>query len=111
MKILFPLLAYILIGAFEVAGDVLGKKWADGEGASFLVICMGLYTISGLLFAVSLKFQELTTAAIMFGAVSTIVTIAFGHYLFQEEIGTLQIVMIGLLMVVFGLQIYESLTE
>ena len=106
---IFPLVAYILMSIFEAVGDILGKKWAIGDGASFLLLTMGLYLMSGLLFAVSLKFYELSTASMMLAAINMLVAIGAGVWLFNESITTTKIIAGVLLLIAFGLQIMESM--
>ena len=72
--------------AFEVAADVLFKKWSlNGRGA-FLLIGMVLYAVGTAIWAYSLKFELLSRAISVFTIVNLIAVTIAGFVIFKEDL-------------------------
>lgn len=95
MPYLGPILIFIAV-LFEVAADVLFKKWALEDSKLMLSAGLGLYFIGTVIWAYSLKHDELSKAIIVFVVFNLILAVLAGVYIFGESLTTVQKVGIAL---------------
>ena len=96
----------LLAIAFEVAADILFKKWSLDGRNTLLLIGIGLYTIGTIGWAFSLKFESLSKAVSVFMVLNLIAVILAGYFIFKEEVslvngagiilGVVSVVLMGL---------------
>jgi undecaprenyl phosphate-alpha-L-ara4N flippase subunit ArnE len=72
--------------AFEVAGDVLFKKWAIESRNILLVFGLLIYFAGTVFWAISLKYEYLSKAITMFTVINLVVVVLVGAILFKENL-------------------------
>ncbi|MDO8529374.1 MAG: SMR family transporter [bacterium] len=90
----FILIAMAII--FEIAGDVLFKKWSLGNKNTFLYIGLLIYATGTVFWAFSLKYEQLSKAISVFTIVNLIVISLIGILFFKEDISFTNKIGIGL---------------
>jgi multidrug transporter EmrE-like cation transporter len=79
--------ALIVVGvALEVAGDIFLKKWADGGSRTWFVVGFTLYLAGTLAWARSLKYEDLSKAAVLFTVANMLAVVVAGAALFGEKL-------------------------
>ena len=71
---------------FEVAADLLFKKWSLGSQDYFLAFGLLLYFIGTVFWAYSLKYENLAKAIPVFTILNLIFVIIAGLVIFKEDI-------------------------
>ena len=89
MKYLAPALIFVAV-VFEVVADIFFKKWALAEGKVFLAVGLVLYFVGTVIWAYSLKFEDLSKAIVVFVVLNLILAVLAGAYLFGETLTTMQ---------------------
>ncbi len=90
-------LGLIVLGTlFEVAGDILFKKWSLSDKTPLLIAGLVIYFIGTVFWAFSLKQGELARAASIFTILNLVLIVAAGFFIFHEEVTLWQRVGIGL---------------
>jgi multidrug transporter EmrE-like cation transporter len=97
MKYFFIILV-IIVSILEVAGDILFKEWSIQKKNIYLIIGTILYMGATIFWALSLKYQNLSKAVVIFGVLTVIIGVLVGVFIYKEPISTLNV--IG---VIFGL--------
>lgn len=80
---------FILIAAatlFEVAGDVLFKKWSLEHRAVWLTLGLVIYFVGTAFWAYSLKYELLSRAISIFTVVNLVAIVLVGVLFFNEEL-------------------------
>ncbi len=83
------LIFYILILTavlLEVAGDFFFKKWSLSDNLTTLLVGFGVYFLGGVLWALSLKYEALSKAIIIFTLLNLILVVFIGLFWFKEQI-------------------------
>lgn len=75
--------------AFEIMADILFKYWSINARGVFLWGGVALYGIATIIWANSLKFEQLSKAITIFTVVNLIVVILVGVALFNENLSLL----------------------
>ncbi len=78
----------LLAVAFEVAGDVLLKKWAAENHA--LLLALAVYFVGTVFWAFSLKHEYLSKAVAVFTVLNLAAVALAGVVLFHEELSLAQ---------------------
>jgi drug/metabolite transporter (DMT)-like permease len=101
MNYLAPALIFVAV-AFEVIADIFFKKWALAERNAFLIAGLALYFIGTVIWAYSLKFEDLSKAIVVFVVLNLILAVLAGVYFFGETLTAMQKVgvILGILSVV-----------
>ena len=90
-------LALILaVVAFEVAGDILFKKWAMENQNSFLIIGLVVYFIGTIFWALSLKYEGLAKAISVVTVLNLVIVALVGIIVFKEDLSLINKIGIGL---------------
>lgn len=90
----FILIALAVI--FEIAGDVLFKKWSLENKNTFLYIGFLIYAAGTVFWAFSLKYEYLSKAISVFTIVNLIVISLTGILFFKEDVSFANKIGIGL---------------
>lgn len=80
----------------EIIADILFKKWTLTNKTSFIVLGMILYATGTFFWAVSLKYELLSKAVIIFTLVNLIAIVAVGVLIFNEQLNTMNKIGIAL---------------
>jgi multidrug transporter EmrE-like cation transporter len=84
-KLIF--LSLIVFGViFEVAGDILIKKWALAQGQTFLWVGLAIYLIGSAFWIFSLRYDYLSRAISIFTILNLILIVAAGVLFFNEQL-------------------------
>lgn len=71
---------------FEVVSDALFKQWSNTNRVSWLVVGMLLYVASTAFWAFSLKYQNLSTAIVVFTITNLLAVLMVGRLVFHETL-------------------------
>ena len=71
---------------FEIIADILFKYWSMNSRTVFIVIGLIIYSVGTIIWAYSLKFNNLSKAITIFTVLNLIVIVLIGYYLFKEEV-------------------------
>ena len=85
---------YILIAfvtVFELLADFLFKKWVLVNSKLFLLVGIGAYLVSTILWAFSLKYETLSKGVVVFSVLSLIAIVLMGVFVFGEELSNVNI--------------------
>jgi multidrug transporter EmrE-like cation transporter len=94
-KVLFLLL--VLGGAaLETAGDILFKLWSLRDRAVLLVVGLAMYIAGSVMWAFSIKYEQLSKAVFVFVIVNVLLVAAAGLLFFNERFTVRHYVAIGL---------------
>ena len=85
LKITFLSLIAVAV-LFEVAGDIFFKKWSVDNKSIFLYIGLLVYFIGTVFWAISLKYEYLSTAISFFTIFNLIVGVLVGVFFFKEDL-------------------------
>jgi len=85
----------------DLAAVLLAKLWSIHRSPWFMVGSVVCFALIGVSFPLSLKFEGMALANIMWVAFSAIVIALIGYFFFKEVIAPIQIV--GILIIVVGL--------
>jgi len=83
----------------EVAGDVFFKHWAETEKRFILGIGFALYALGSVLWAWSLKFEDLSKAGTLFMLLNVVCIAVVGVVIFKERLSAMNVAGIALAMV------------
>jgi len=72
--------------AFEVAGDILFKKWALAGRNIFLTGGSAIYFVGTIFWAISLRYEYLSKAISIFTIINLITVVFAGIIFFKEDI-------------------------
>ncbi len=101
MKIFFITLV-IVVAILEIVGDILFKEWTIKHQNLLLVLGVISYTVATLVWALSLQYQDLSKAIVIFAVLTLVVGVFVGVFIYKEELTTLNIagVILGLLSII-----------
>jgi multidrug transporter EmrE-like cation transporter len=89
--------ALLLLGtALEIVGDILFKRWGAEGRAGLLAWGLAVYMVGAALWACSLRYAPLATAAAVFAVVNVLILSLGGLLLFEERLDLNHLVGIGL---------------
>lgn len=72
--------------ALEIIGDVYFKKYSIDNKYSFLIIGLMIYFIGSVFWAVSLKYEMMSKAIVVFAVLNILVVALIGMVFFKEEL-------------------------
>jgi len=85
---IFLILAVALL---EIGGDILFKEWVIRNDTLFIILGVILYMLATIVWAFSLKFQNLSKAVVIFAVLTLIVGVLVGVFIYKEDMSLLQI--------------------
>ncbi|MGE5505847.1 MAG: SMR family transporter [Actinomycetota bacterium] len=89
--------ALLLVGTgLEIIGDILFKRWGAEGRPGLLAWGLAIYMAGAALWACSLRYAPLATAAALFAVINVLILSLGGLILFQERLGPGHVVGIGL---------------
>lgn len=91
MKYLFIILV-IVVSILEVAGDIFFKEWTIHKKNIYLIIGAIVYMGATIFWALSLNYQSLSKAVVIFGVLTVIVGVFVGTIIYKEPLSTINIV-------------------
>lgn len=100
------LLIMILAVTAEVVGDFFFKKWSISDNIELLNFGIIFYFTGALMWALSLKFESLSKAIIVFVLMTLVLGVALGVIVFKEELSLAN--KFGLVFAVLGLVLIEA---
>jgi multidrug transporter EmrE-like cation transporter len=83
MFMLFILCSIAVI--LEVVGDVYSASWAKTSDFKLLFLGIGIYFVGTIFWAVSLKYEQLSKAIIIFTALNVILGVLAGVFILNNE--------------------------
>lgn len=86
----------ILAVGLEIFADILFKKWAIDSKNYLLAVGLGIYFIGTVFWAISLKYEHLSTAISIFTILNLIVIVLVGVIYFKEDLSLINKFGIGL---------------
>lgn len=92
---------YLLIAAIntlDLAAIISAKLWSINKNPIFLIITVLGFAGAGFFFALSLKYEGMAIANILWIVLSVILVTFVGYFFFKETIGVLQFIGIALIM-------------
>lgn len=100
-KLIFFSLMAIAV-AFELVGDFYFKKWSLEHSGWILGFGLLMYFIGTVFWAISLKYESLSKAILIFFILSMLGAVFIGVYFFKEELTMLNKlgILLGLLSVI-----------
>jgi drug/metabolite transporter (DMT)-like permease len=103
-KILFWI--FISLGAgLEVAGDVFFKKWSTENRPILIWSGYFVYSIGGLFWAYSLKYEMLSKAVSIFIIVNLVIAVLVGTIFFKENLSA--VAKLGILLGIISIVLIE----
>lgn len=90
----------LILGVFDTIACISAKFWAVGKGSWLFFLSVASFTIAGVFFAYSLKFNPVAIVNVAWIAASVVFVTLFGVFYFKENISVAQY--IGLVLVVIG---------
>ncbi len=88
-----------LIEIFDLFAVYFGKMYSLTDKWFFILLCSLAWAVSGVFFSLSLKYEGMAIVNILWIAVSTIAATALGVLYFKEQIGFLQYVGMGVIVI------------
>lgn len=82
----------LAVALLEIGGDILFKEWVIRNDALFIILGVILYMLATIVWAFSLKFQNLSRAVVIFAVLTLIVGVLVGVFIYKEDMTVLQIV-------------------
>ena len=104
MKVTF-LIIILVATLFEVAADILFKKWSLDGREWLLWVGIGLYTIGTIGWAYSLKFEQLSKAIVVFTLLNLVLVTLAGVIIFNENLSPIN--KIGILLGIASIILLE----
>lgn len=96
---------FLLLGAvaFEVCADILFKEWSMNNKGKLLIFGVGLYFVSTLAWAYSLKLDYLAKAVSIFTILNLIAVLLVGVLYFGEHLSVINKIgiILGVISVIF----------
>lgn len=87
----------LLLGVFfEVIGDTFWKKWAVENKSWFFAVGLIIYFIGSIFWAISLKFDAMSKAIVIFTVLNSIILVGIGVFFFKENLSLANKIGIGL---------------
>jgi multidrug transporter EmrE-like cation transporter len=93
-------------GILEAFGDVLLEKWGLANKNIFLIIGMGIYFVSTLLWAHSLKYEYLSKAISIITVLNLLIVVLVGVLYFKESLTLIN--KIGILCAIVAIFLIEQ---
>jgi multidrug transporter EmrE-like cation transporter len=76
--------------AFEVAGDLIFRKWGIEQRWPLFVIALVSYNIAAVAWGYSLRFTQVSTGIVLLGVLNVALVVIGGVLLFKEKLTTMQ---------------------
>ncbi|MCK9186138.1 SMR family transporter [Candidatus Gracilibacteria bacterium] len=86
------------INALDLAAVISAKFWSINKNPIFLALTILCFGGAGLFFALSLKYEGMAVANILWIAISVILITFVGYFFFKENISIIQFLGIALIM-------------
>ena len=87
MKNRLAYFALLFVGVvFEIAGDVLFKKWVNGEGRSYIYLGTFTYLLGNFAWLGTLEFSDLSKALATFVCLNVVIGALCGAFLLGEKV-------------------------
>ena len=95
-----PFIIYIaIITLLDIAGTLCAKFYSINKNPLLLISTILLFGSAGYVFAKSLKYEGMAITNVLWIALSVIFVTIVGYFVFKEEITTLQLSGIGIILV------------
>jgi len=95
LRLLFFSIIFLAV-FLEVIGDIFFKKWAVESRHLLLIVGLLIYFIGSVFWAVSLKYESLSKAIVIFTVLNLIVVVLVGVLYFKEDLSWINKIGIGL---------------
>jgi len=82
----------IAVALLEVFGDILFKEWTIQNKKILIFFGVILYMIATLLWALSLKYQNLSKSVVIFALLTLIIGVLVGVFVYKETLNITNIV-------------------
>ncbi len=105
MKSAFYILIFLAV-FFEIIADVLFKYWSINAKNTFFVLGIILYSIGTVIWAYSLKYEDLSKAIIIFTIINLITITLVGMLIFKEQLSLVN--KIGILVGIISVILIEK---
>lgn len=76
----------VLTLAFDILGDYAAKRWSLVSTNLMMAPVIAAYAISGILWAVSLKYGLLSKGTLLINLLNVLVMVALGVLVFREQL-------------------------
>ena len=80
----------------EIVADIVFKKWAIDDSRYLLGVGLAVYFIGTIFWAISLKYEHLSTAISIFTILNLIIIVLVGVIYFNEDLSLVNKLGIGL---------------
>lgn len=97
-----------LIEIFDLCAVYFGKMYSLTDRWFFVLLCSLAWAVSGVFFSLSLKYEGMAIVNILWIAVSTIATTVLCVLYFKEQIGLLQYIGMGVIVIGIALLFVKS---
>jgi drug/metabolite transporter (DMT)-like permease len=71
---------------FDILGDFMAKKWGMENKAIFLYLLIFFYSVSGVLWGLSLRYGELSKGTMIINLLNVFIMIIIGVVVFKEDL-------------------------
>jgi len=85
LKLTFFGLIFLAV-LLEVAGDIFFKKWAVESRSALFIVGMAVYFIGTFFWAISLKYEFLSKAIVVFTVLNLVLITLAGVLIFKEDL-------------------------
>jgi len=76
----------------DTMGDISSKFSAIKDKNIYLAIAIGLYIVSTFIWAVSLRYNDLSKATVIFNTLNVLAVVFAGVFIFKEHLTTFNII-------------------
>jgi len=95
-----PFIIHIaIITLLDLAGTICAKFYSINKNPLLLIATSLLFGGAGYVFAKSLKYEGMAITNVLWIALSIIIVTIIGYFAFKEEIATIQLIGIGVIVV------------
>lgn len=93
----FIFFGLLILGViFEVMGDIFWKKWTIENKLWFFVVGLIIYFIGSIFWAVTLKYEAMSKAIVIFTVLNSVILVGIGVFFFKENLSLVNKIGIGL---------------
>jgi len=91
----------VTVALFDLIAEFAGKMWVlAGKPVYLFLTCLG-FALAGYFFALSLKFEGVAIANILWIALTIILVTLMGHFIFKEHLSITNL--IGMAVIIIGI--------
>jgi multidrug transporter EmrE-like cation transporter len=91
---------------FEVAGDLVFRKWGIEQRWPLLVAGLAIYGVGAVAWAFSLRYTQVSTGIVLLGVMNVVLVVIGGMVFFKEKLSTTQL--LGVLLGVASLALLNA---